>query len=154
MDMDDEGGQANEKIAILDAGAQCAELSDRRIRELNVEPVILPLDTPAYNLKESDFRGIIVSGGPNSVYSEDGLGHFPDQRPGAGDLLRDADDEQGVQLSVQPAGQDELEPGLHHLSRGPGLQGPDAPLWRGGQHGLHSSPPQGPGSRQSHRGAH
>lgn len=59
-----------EKIALLDCGAQYTKVIDRKVRELNVDTAIFPVDVKADELK-GDFSGIILSGGPNSVY-EDG----------------------------------------------------------------------------------
>lgn len=60
-----------DKVAILDCGAQYTKVIDRRVRELNVSTTILPLDTDPSQLSPAEYSGIIISGGPGSVYEED-----------------------------------------------------------------------------------
>ncbi len=56
------------KIAILDLGSQYAHLIARRIRNLGVYSEILDNETKATELR--NYKGIILSGGPNSVYEK------------------------------------------------------------------------------------
>ena len=59
----------NEQIVILDFGSQYTQVIARRIRECNVYSVILRYDTPATEIAALKPKGIILSGGPASVYA-------------------------------------------------------------------------------------
>jgi GMP synthase (glutamine-hydrolysing) len=58
-----------EQILILDFGSQYTQVIARRIRECNVYSIILRYDTPVADLLALNPKGIILSGGPASVYS-------------------------------------------------------------------------------------
>ncbi len=62
--------QKNEAVVILDFGGQYSQLIARRVRDLHVYCEIKPFRTPASELRAAGYRGIIFSGGPNSVYAE------------------------------------------------------------------------------------
>ncbi len=57
-------------IVILDFGSQYSELIARRIRETQVYSEVISYRTTAEQLKAIDPKGIILSGGPSSVYDE------------------------------------------------------------------------------------
>ncbi|NEQ82351.1 MAG: glutamine-hydrolyzing GMP synthase [Moorea sp. SIO2I5] len=65
------GEQLNRQmIVILDFGSQYSELIARRIRETNVYSEVLSYQTTAQQLQQLHPQGIILSGGPNSVYDD------------------------------------------------------------------------------------
>jgi GMP synthase (glutamine-hydrolysing) len=57
-------------IVILDFGSQYTQLIARRIREFNVFSVVLPCTTPIEKVLALNPVGIVLSGGPSSVYDE------------------------------------------------------------------------------------
>jgi len=61
---------SRETIAILDFGSQYVQLIARRVRELNVYSVICSASVSVEKLKQMNIKGIIFSGGPASVYSD------------------------------------------------------------------------------------
>ena len=58
-------------IVILDFGSQYTQLIARRIREQNVFSVVLPCTAPYESIQQLNPAGIILSGGPSSVYDAD-----------------------------------------------------------------------------------
>jgi GMP synthase (glutamine-hydrolysing) len=59
-----------EKIVVLDFGSQYNQLITRRIREFGVYSELHPHTLTAEEIKEMNPKGVILSGGPNSVYGE------------------------------------------------------------------------------------
>lgn len=57
-----------EKILVLDFGGQYNQLIARRVRDNNVYAEILPYTAPLSEIKEGNYKGIIFTGGPNSVF--------------------------------------------------------------------------------------
>lgn len=59
-----------DKIAVIDFGSQTTQLIARRIRELGVYSEILPPTHSLDDVLAADYRGVVLSGGPSSVYEE------------------------------------------------------------------------------------
>jgi GMP synthase (glutamine-hydrolysing) len=59
-----------EQIVILDFGSQYTQVIARRVRECNVYSVILRYDTSAEEIARLKPKGLILSGGPSSVYAK------------------------------------------------------------------------------------
>lgn len=64
-------------VVVLDFGSQYSQLIARRVREANVYCQMLPHDVPAAEALALRPRGVILSGGPNSVY-EPGAPRLPE----------------------------------------------------------------------------
>ena len=60
-----------QSIVVLDFGAQYSQLIARRVREQNVFSVVLPCNTSIAEIRKHLPIGIILSGGPSSVYDTD-----------------------------------------------------------------------------------
>ncbi len=60
----------HEKILVLDFGGQYNQLIARRVREQNVFAEVLSYTTPLDEIKAKGYKGIIFTGGPNSVYGD------------------------------------------------------------------------------------
>lgn len=59
-----------EKVIVIDFGGQYNQLVARRVRECNVYCEIYSYKTPLEKIKNMNPKGIILTGGPNSVYEE------------------------------------------------------------------------------------
>ena len=59
-----------ETIVVLDFGGQYNQLIARRVREAGVYCEMLPFNISIEELRAKKLKGIIFSGGPNSVYEE------------------------------------------------------------------------------------
>jgi GMP synthase (glutamine-hydrolysing) len=62
--------QKHDTVLVLDFGGQYNQLITRRIRELNVYSEMLPYHTSIEKIKEIGPKGLILSGGPASVYGD------------------------------------------------------------------------------------
>jgi len=60
----------NQLVLVLDFGGQYKELIARRVRESKVYSLIKPGDTPVEEIKRLAPIGLILTGGPNSVYAD------------------------------------------------------------------------------------
>ncbi|MDA0262599.1 MAG: glutamine-hydrolyzing GMP synthase [Chloroflexi bacterium] len=75
---DDDGQQSvSEGVVVIDFGSQYSHLIARRIRELNVYSMIAQSKSTWDSIKHLNPKGVILSGGPASVY-EEGAPQIPD----------------------------------------------------------------------------
>jgi len=61
----------DETLVIVDFGSQYTQLIARRVRELGVFSVIVPCTAPLSDITRHEPKGLVLSGGPSSVYDVD-----------------------------------------------------------------------------------
>lgn len=59
-----------ERVVVLDFGGQYNQLIARRVREAGVYSELLPHTAPIEQIKGESLSGLILTGGPDSVYAE------------------------------------------------------------------------------------
>jgi GMP synthase (glutamine-hydrolysing) len=74
---------AHQSIPVLDFGSQTAQLIVRRLREIGIYSELLPNDASEERVRALNPRGVILSGGPASVY-EPGAPQMPAWLPDSG----------------------------------------------------------------------
>ncbi len=67
-----------DRVLVIDFGAQYAQLIARRVREARVFSEIVPRDITAAEVAAREPVGVILSGGPSSVYAHDAYGIDPE----------------------------------------------------------------------------
>ncbi|HEX5506128.1 MAG TPA: glutamine-hydrolyzing GMP synthase [Thermomicrobiales bacterium] len=77
LDLAEGTGERVDAAVVLDFGSQFSQLITRRVREAGVYCEMLPFDAPAERALALEPRGVILSGGPNSVYAP-GAPQLPD----------------------------------------------------------------------------
>jgi GMP synthase (glutamine-hydrolysing) len=65
------GAAATQEVLVLDFGGQYSQLIARRVRECGVFSELLPHGTPLEQIRRREPLGLILSGGPASVYADD-----------------------------------------------------------------------------------
>lgn len=104
----------HETVLVLDFGGQYTQLIARRVRELAVYCEIVPFDTPIDEIRTRAPIGLVLSGGPDSVYGEDA----PRPDPGLFDLdLPILGICYGMQLMAQQAGGEVDAAGMREYGR-------------------------------------
>jgi GMP synthase (glutamine-hydrolysing) len=111
-----------QSVPVLDFGSQTAQLIVRRVRELGVYSELLPHDAPEEEVRRLNPLGVILSGGPASVY-EPGAPQLPGWLPAAG--LPVLGICYGMQLQAHALG-GRVE-GIRHREFGPALITVDQP---------------------------
>jgi len=71
LDEAEQAGARVDAVVVLDFGSQYSQLITRRVRECGVYCELMPHDAAWEDIARLDPKGIILSGGPASVYAED-----------------------------------------------------------------------------------
>ena len=121
----------HEAVLVLDFGSQYTQLIARRIREAGVYSEILPFNVSPIEIKKRQPKGLILSGGPESVFSENSPHPDPEIYNFEGPLLGIC---YGMQLLARHFGGNVTPSHKHEYGRAPLQQKGSSALFEGLPH--------------------